>query len=194
MIICRRPFKLYDVDLIGIAALAVVGLAACFGVILPASADATECRILSDRIAAADGETETTNGRLRQVNAEIGVLQSGVAERVRTAPKADALTPFLQRVANLAEYCDVQITEVLPHPVRKVDGCLIGDVWFAGRGASLDFIRLLDELAREAPYNALRDFSIAQAGGPDDARCRLSWTLRLHMLEEAPPGPAAGTP
>ncbi len=194
MILCRKPCAIYDVDLIGLAALAVIALAACFGVIVPASATATECRALSGRIAAADAKAEQTNGRLHRVNAEIDRLQSGVAERTRAAPKPGALTPFLQRVASVAETCELQLTQVLPQPVQKVDGCLLGDVWFAGQGTGLDFARLLDELARENPYYTVQDFSIAHVGEPDDPRCKLSWTLRLQMLEDESSGQTAETP
>lgn len=182
MIVCRKPCTIYDVDVIGIAALVVIALAACFGVIVPASANATEYRALSATIAAVKANAEQTNRQLRKVNGEIGLLRSGVAERTRAAPKPGALTPFLQRVASLAEECDLQIEQVLPQPVRQAGNYLVGEVHFSGRGTALNFAWLLEQLGRENRYHALQEFSITQANDPSDGRCNLSWTLRLYML------------
>jgi hypothetical protein len=194
MIVCRRPCTVYDVDVIGVAVLVVLALTACFGVIMPASANATQWRALSARIAAVKAVTEQTNGRLRKVNAEISALQTGVAERTRAAPKPGALTSFLQRVAQLAEECGLQITQVLPQPAQQANGCLASDVWFSGRGTGLSFARLLDELVRENPYHALQDFRISHSGDPDDPRCTVSWTLRLYILEDEALEPAEEAP
>jgi hypothetical protein len=152
--------------------------------VVPAGADAGECRGLSAELAEADTRVEETETQLRKVSAQIERLQAGVMEQARVAPKAGALAPFVQRVASLAEECNLQIVRVLPQPVQAADGYLIGDVRFTGQGSSLDFVLLLDRLARENPYYALRDFSIVRPRGAADAHCQLSWTLRLHMLGE----------
>lgn len=183
MIVCRRPFKLYDTDVIGLVVLGVIALAACIGVILPARANTTEHRELSDKINAANAAAEQTAQRLHAVNREVGMLQSGILDRALAAPKSDALTPFLQRVASLAIGCDVRIVQVLPYPAQSGDGYLYSDLSFSGRGRCLDFARLLDQLARENPYFSLQDFAIKGAANPTDPSCELSWTLRLRMLE-----------
>jgi cell division protein FtsB len=184
MIIARKPCTVYDVDLIGIAALVVVVLAACFGTVIPASANANEYQAVRARIAVAHAKLQQASGQLRKLNAEIAALRSGVGERMRSAPKPGALTPFLQRVARLAEQCDLQLAQVVPQATREAAGCVLSDVRFSGRGSALSFIRLLDALARENPYHALQSFQIKQAGNLADPRCTLSWTLRLYMLED----------
>ncbi len=194
MILCRKPCAIYDVDVIGFAALIVIALAAGFGVAYPASANTAEYRALSAEIAAAEAKMEQTNERLRLVNTEIDMLQSGVIDRTRAAPKTDALTPFLQRVASLAIECNLQITQVLPQPARQADGYLTGDIEFSGRGTSLSFARLLDLLSREIPYYSLQEFSIKSARGSTYAICELSWTLRLYMLKDQPVGDTGGRP
>lgn len=194
MIVCRRPCTIYDVDVIGVAVLVVIALAACFGVIVPASANATEYGALSARTAAAHAKTEQTSERLGALNAEIEMLRSGVADRTRAAPKPNAPTPFLQRVASLARDYDLEISQVLPQPVQEADGYLTTEVRFLGRGTYLNFIRLLDQLARDNPYHTLQDFSIRSAADQGDPRCALSWTLRLYMLEDRRLEDAAQTP
>lgn len=182
MIVCRRPCTIYDVDVIGVVSLLMIGAAAWVGVIGPADANASERRGVTAMIAAANVKSEETNSRLRGLNTEIKTLFAGVAQHAELAPRAGALTPLLHRVATLADQNDLQITQVLPQATQEVDGYLQADVWMSARGFALDFLRLLDQLSRESPYCALRDFSIKHVGNSADQRCQLSWTIRLHML------------
>jgi len=197
MIVSRKPWTIYDVDVIGIAVLVIVALAACYGVFLPARANATEYRDLSAQLSAANGEIEKTGQRLQQVNAQISTLQEGVTERVRAAPRPDSLTPRIQRIASLAREYDVEMTQVLPHPITTAAGNLVADVEFSARGHSLDLIRLLDRLARENPYHTVERMAIdgrcinEQVG---DTRCNLKWSLRFYMLPDDAAAPAGGKP
>ncbi len=184
MIVCRRPCTLYDVDVIALVALAAMALAAYFGVILPGGATTAQYRDLSAGIAGANAAADQTAERLHAVNQEVEVLQSGVLNRARAAPKPGALTAFLQRVANLAIRYDLRIVQVLPQPARQVGGYLLSDVCFSGRGRSLALARLLDQLACENPHFSLQSFSIKGSPDPADPECELSWTLRLHMLQD----------
>jgi hypothetical protein len=182
MIVCRKPCTVYDVDVIGVVALLIIGAAACVGVIAPANANASERRDVTAMIATANVKSEETNSRLRSLNTEIKTLFAGVTQHAELAPRPGALTPLLHRVATLADEYDLQITQVLPQATHEVDGYLQADVWLSARGFSPDFLRLLDRLSRESPYCALRDFSIKRIGNSADQRCQLSWTIRLHML------------
>jgi len=211
MILCRRPLTIYDVDLIGMLALAVVALATCFGAILPAGANATEYRQLSAQIAAAKEQLAQTAARLQQISAQTARLEQGVAARKRNAPHPGETTRFLQRAASLAELYQLELVQVVPQATRRVGGAtdsrntnsrkeqteempdlaggyLISDVTFVGRGRCPDFIRFLDHLAREHPYHALQDFAIRRNPKADDERCELSWTLRLYMLDHGQAG------
>jgi Tfp pilus assembly protein PilO len=195
MIVARKPCVIYDVDVIGVVGLLVLGLAGWFGVVVPANANAIEYAALSAQIAVAETKLEQASQRLREVNTRIASLQSGVAERTRDAPKRTALTSFLQCAATVAEECDLQIVQVVPQPVREAEGYFVGDVSFTGRGTCLDFARFVDRLARRNPYHAVQAFAIEQRGGEaDDAQCQLSWTLRLYMLGDEAPAEAEGQP
>lgn len=184
MIVSRKPCTLYDVDVIGIVLLAVIALAVYLGVIVPAGANASGYRDLSAKIAAANAAADQTGDRLRRVNQEIEMLQSGVAGHMHVAPKPGALTPFLQRVASLAIGCDLRIMQVLPQPVREADGYLTCDVSFSGQGRGLDFARLIHELSGDNPYFSLQGFSVKRPPNAAPPECELSWTLRLYMLED----------
>jgi Tfp pilus assembly protein PilO len=194
MIVSRKPCTLYDVDVIGIVVLVVIALAACFGVVVPAGANASEYRELSAKIAAANAAADQTGSRLRRVSQEIEVLQRGVAGHMHAAPKPSALTPFLQRVASLAIPCNLRIIQVLPQPVQQAEACLTCDVSFSAQGRSLGFARLIHELSRDNPYFSLQDFSIKTSPNAAQPTYELSWTLRLYMLEDEArqPDPAHG--
>jgi hypothetical protein len=185
MIVCRKPCTVYDVDVIGMAVLVVLSLAACFCVVIPAGKNGDEYRVLSTEVSSTRNAIAQANGRLRQVNAEISLLEKAVSERTRAAAKPGELTPFLHQVVSLAEACDLEVAQVLPEPVRRSGGCLVGEARFSGRGNVVDFLRLLDQLGQKTPTFALKAFSIKGAGKPDDSRCILSWTMRLYMLDDA---------
>ena len=194
MILCRKPCTLYDVDVIGLVALAAVGLAACFGVVLPARAGANEYRALAARISDADAKAQQAGQRIREVNAKVAALQQGVAERASAAPKPGAFTEFLQQVASVAQQCDLQIAQVVPQPTQLADGYRFADVHYVARGRSLDFARLLDQLARDNPYLRVLDFAIVGTADPQQPLCKLTWSLRLYMLEEGSPATAGAQP
>ena len=183
MIVCRKPVTLYDVDVVGLAILAALGAMAYFCVIRPVSANTQEHATLAVGISAAQAGTEQTSERIRAVNREIELLRNGVEQRVHAAPKPGALTPFLQRVANLALQCDLEILQVVPSSVQQSEGYLVNDIAFTGRGRSLDFARLLESLAWENPHFSLQDFSIRSGPGGAGSKCELAWTLRLYMLD-----------
>ncbi len=194
MIVCRKPCTLYDVDVIGLVVLLAIVLAACVGVILPAGAKASQHRELSAKIVSASAAADQTGERLRKVNREMKLLQSGVAGHMDSAPKPGALTPFLQRVASLAARCGLEIMQMLPQPVQQADGYRACVVSFSGRGRSRGFARLIHELSWDNPYFSLQSFSIKSSRHTTGSECELSWTLRLYMLEDEPQrlSPAGG--
>ena len=183
MIVCRKPCVIYDVDVIAITALAAIGLAACFGVVIPATADASQYQELTARITAAKARTDAVNDHVQEVANTIGVLERGVDDRTRAAPKPGALTEFLRRVANLAQLSGLQIVQVVPQPTQRADGYRFATIRYTAHGNSRDFARFVDHLARDNPYFVLREFSIQAGPAADGSRCQLVWTLQLYMLD-----------
>jgi len=198
MIVCRRPGMVFDVDVIGLVALGVIVAAAWVGVLAPMRANATELRALHARIDAASEKTVQTNSRLHKVNMEAATLERGITERLHDAPGPSALTPFLHRVAALAELYGVELEQMVPRPAQQVGGCAAADIRFSGHGAVPAFLRLLDQLWREVPYIALQELTISGAADPALSGSTICWTLRLHMpgdsgaVPDVRPGPAPG--
>ena len=184
MIVCRKPIRLFDADIIGAATLLAVGALAYFAVFVPGQESAKRQTLLRNSIADATTTARTTADRLARVNAEASRLREGVERHLLTAPRAHALTPFLQQVATLAENTGIRVTQVVPEAVRHGDGFLSGDVRYSGEGSSLAFLHLLDQLAQRNPYCAVEDLVIKNAGAALDTPCKLNWTLRLYMLAD----------
>ena len=122
MIVCRKPCILYDVDVIALTALLAIGLAACFGVVMPAMADASRYQEFAARIKAAKSKTDETREHVQEVSNTIALLERGVDEQARAAPRPGALTGFLRRVATLAQDSQLEIIQVVPQPVSRAEG------------------------------------------------------------------------
>ena len=194
MIVCRKPVVLYDVDIIAGSILLVIALASYFGVIVPASANATGYRELAAKIEAANGDVSSASTKLSAIHAQIEQLRAGVARQSEAAPKADALTPFLGRIPDLADECGLTLVQVVPRPVKRNEGYLSDDIFFTAKGGSLGFARLLNRLACEHPYFTLEDYSIKRMSGRGQQLCEITWTLRLYMLEDGPANQKGGRP
>lgn len=192
MIVCKKPCTLYDVDLAGLSALTVLGLLTYFAVVVPIQTHWDTYRDLSARQNFSETVLRQTGSQLRKVEADTARLQATIATLARQVPQPGWLPQFLSRATVLAEGTQLEVFQVIPHAMQAVDECLVADVEMSGRGHSLDFIRFLDALGRENPYQSLRQFSITRREESDDGLCDLSWTIRLRMLPAASPGQTEG--
>ena len=188
MIICKRPVVLYDVDAAGVAALVLLGVVAYFAVFVPVQAQQKAVGALRSELGATRSATGQTGAHLRTLRQDVAQLQRCLADGAAQAPTATSLTQFLSRIAVLAEEANLQVLQIVPAPTQRVEDHLTSDVHISGRGRSLDFIRFLDRLARENPYQSLQRFSVTQEADAEQGVCTLSWTVRLNML---PPAPSA---
>ena len=184
MIVCRKPIRLFDADVIGAATLVAICALAYFAIFVPGQQSVAEQAVLRKAIADATAKARTTADRLAQVNTEADQLRIGVERSLKTAPRAQALTPFLQQVATLADEVGIRIVQVVPEPLNRGDGYLSADVRYSGEGSSLAFLHLVDALALRNPYCVVDGVAIKKASVASDAACKLDWTLRLHMLAD----------
>jgi Tfp pilus assembly protein PilO len=192
MIVCKKPCTIYDVDLAGLSALTVLGLLTYFVVVLPVRTHWDTYRELSARQHSSETAIRQTDGQLRKAESDIARLQAAIVKLSRQAPQAGSLPQFLSRATVLAEGAQLEVFQVVPHATRAVDECLVAEIEMSGRGHSLDFVRFLDTLARENPYQSLQQFSITRREESDDGVCDLSWTIRLRMLPVKSPAYTEG--
>jgi Tfp pilus assembly protein PilO len=189
VIVCRKPCTLYDFDVLGAAGLVVVGLAAWWAVVAPwrqlyseyrrllEARDNTE-RVLQQEVAALD--------RFEQGLAQ---LEDAVASEADDVPRSAAYAQLLKRMTDAALDAQLELLNVSPQPVVARGPYLVSDVKLGGRGRSQDFIRFLDRLAQENPYQSLQMCSLTRAtqpGTPGAPLCDLSWTVRLYLLPGGP--------
>lgn len=184
MIITRRPLTIYDVDLAGTGAMAILVLATVWAFLAPAQRCWEACYRRSAQIRATEAASTRLTLRLREAHEALQRLEAALAERGRDVPDRDAITGFLNRAALLADQCGLRIMQMAPDTPRREGAYLVSDIDMAGQGRSLDLIRFLDRLARENRYQSLRRFTVTRTSA-ETGDCSLSWVLRLHMLPPA---------
>jgi len=185
VIVCRKPCTLYDFDLLGVAGVVVAALAAWWVVVAP-------WRQMWNEYRGLVGVRERTERALQQETAaldrfEQGLAQLGdaVAAEADEVPRAAAYAQLLKRMTDAALDAQLDLLNVSPQPVVARGPYLVSDVKLGGRGRSQDFIRYLDRLAQENPYQALQTCALTRAaspGAPAAPLCDLSWTVRLYLL------------
>lgn len=182
MIVCRKPWTLFDFDLLGGAGLVVLGLAAWWAVLAPWRQMWSDYR----RLVAARSDA---GNRLRQQVTELERFEQGlaqleevVASETAHVPRLDGFSQLLQGMTAAAADSQLELLNVSPQPAAASGAYLVSDVQLGGRGGSRDFIRFLDRLARENPYQALQTCSITRPSQNAQATCDLTWTIRLYLL------------
>lgn len=191
MILLRKPFTLFDVDVLGL--LGLLGLGAVAGwLVVQTAAVQTGLRELQARLRNAEPQRRQQLQKLESLQQELDALRAEVAARQAEAPGADAVAGFVGQIAHLAADTGLDLQNVTPGPIAEENGRLHCDVQVVGRGGSLDFVRFLFQLAARNPYQTLRTFTINRPAGPEPPICQITWTLRLYMV--APPKPLAGEP
>jgi hypothetical protein len=182
VIVCRRPLALYDVDLLGAAGLLLLGFAAWWTVWAPWQRTWHECRALGAERRAAEIQLQQQLTELERFEKGRAWLESQIAGQSERAPGPAALPTLLQQMTELARDAHLELVSVKPQPAAREGVYLVSDVQFAGRGQSRDFIRFLDRLAEQNPYQRVRTCAVrrpAQAAEPRP--CELEWSVRLYL-------------
>jgi Tfp pilus assembly protein PilO len=193
VIVCKKPCTLYDADLLGGAGLLVLALAAWFVVLAPWQRMWHDYRRLVAARSAAESQLRDQVQDVERFEQGLAQLEEVVASEAAKAPRVDALSRLLQGVTDAALSSQLELLSVSPQPTVASGAYLVSDVRLGGRGSSRDFVRFLDRLARENPHQSLEACSITRSPQSADARCDLTWSLRLYLLPaEAPPAKGAG--
>jgi Tfp pilus assembly protein PilO len=212
MIVCRKPWTLYDVDLLGATGVVVLAVAAWFVVLAPWRSMWGEYRTLVAARTAAEANLRREVTDLEHFETGLAQLEDVVASEAANVPRAEAFARLLRSLTDAAVEAQLELLNVSPLPTTISGAYLVSDIKLGGRGRSQDFIRFLDRLARENPYQYLQTCSImaqkpaladshsplGQAPGPTpqssisspqsggSAACDLNWTVRLYLLPDAP--------
>lgn len=182
MIVCRKPWTLYDVDLAGIGGAAVLLLAGWWLVAAPWQALWREFHTFAAARTAEQAGLRADLVGLTEFEQSVTDLERVVLTQEGAVPTADTISQQLQKLTDLAAATDVELLSVTPQPVAAAGEYVVSDVQIGGKGRSHDFIRLLDRLAQENPYQSLRNCVISHSSPPDQAACELNWTMRMYLL------------
>ena len=102
MIVCKKPWTIYDVDLAGLSALTVLGLLTYFLVILPVREHWDSYRDLSVQQQSSETVLRQTGNQLRKVEADVARLKAAIVSLAEQAPQPSSLPQFLSRTTILA--------------------------------------------------------------------------------------------
>jgi hypothetical protein len=188
MIVSRRPWTLYDVDLLGAGGMLALALLAWWLVAAPWQAMWRDYRALAAARTAAQTRLQQAGLELRGYEERLAELAQTVTTQTRAVPAADELSRQLRRMTDTAGATQLAVLSVTPQPAALDGAYWVSDVQFGGRGQSQDFIRFLDRLAQENPYQALRTCSITHNGAADQPLCDLNWTVRMYLVPRTAEG------
>jgi Tfp pilus assembly protein PilO len=194
VIVCRKPWTLYDCDLLGVSGLVVIGLATWWAVVAPWRHMWSEYQGLVQVRERTERALQADVGTLERCEQGLTQLEGAVTALANEVPRSAAYGQLLKRMTDAALDAQIEVLNVSPQPLVTRGPYLVSDVRLGGRGRSQDFVRFLDRLAQDNPYQALQACSLvraAQPGAPESALCDLTWTVRFYLLPGGP-GESAG--
>jgi Tfp pilus assembly protein PilO len=172
---------------LGGVGLVVLGLAAWWVVFAPWRQMWHDYRRLVADRNYAESKLRDEAAELERFEHGLTQLEELVTSVAAEVPHSDAYSHLLRSLTDAATATQLELLNVSPQPTRANGAYLVSDIRLGGRGRSQDFIRFLDRLARENPYQSLQTCSITHPAQNAQATCELAWTVRLYLL------PAAGT-
>ena len=182
MIVCKKPWTLYDVDVAGMAGVVVLGLAAWWLVVAPWQRVWSDYRGLTGVRSVSQDALNKDMVELERFKQGLEQLEGVVATETRHVPRADSFSRLLEQMTGLAREASLELLNVAPQPATVSGAYVVSDVQVGGRGRSQDFIRFLDRLALENPCQSLQACSITRATKETQPTCELAWTVRLYLL------------
>jgi Tfp pilus assembly protein PilO len=182
VIITRKPWTIYDVDLLGAATVIALAAAAWWLAVMPWQQTWARSRELAAQHAALQAGLRGDVTELERFQQQLKQLENTVTAQAAEVPRADSVSDLLRRMTDLAKDAELELINVAPRPATAQGAYLVSDIEVTGRGRSHDFIRFLDQLAQGNPYQALRACSITRPASGERSTCELVWTIRLYVL------------
>jgi hypothetical protein len=185
MILLARPVRIYDVDLVGGVMVAMISIAAFVLVVRPTFEGDELGHQARQAVALAEASIDRTTGRLEQTTRDLKALSTAVDLRAVAAPNARDSAGFPSAVAGAADAVGARIVQMAPIAARETERGLVSDLQVTARGSVLDLARLLDRLRRDRSHHQILEYSVLETRDPADARCTLTFTVRLFLAASA---------
>lgn len=193
MIITRRPWTLFDVDVLGAAVVLLMGVAAWWSVWRPWRQTWADYRAAVVSRAAVTAKLEEEQLALREFEQNLAPLQDTIAAQFMRIPAVSSFSSLLRQLTDVAHEVHLELLSVEPQPMAAQGTYLVSDIQVGARGRSGDFVRFLDRLAQENPYQTLRLCSIQRPATAETPNCNLTWTIRMYLLASPEARAGAGS-
>ncbi|MEW6251954.1 MAG: hypothetical protein AB1716_15035 [Planctomycetota bacterium] len=204
MILRRRPWPIYDVDVAGLVVLLAVAGAGWWLAARPWQRMWGAYTASTAQQSALEKQLEADRLELTRFERELAHLGEVVDSQADQVPAVESFALQLRRMTTIAEEEQLSVLNVTPQPAQPSGPYLVTDVTVGAHGSSRQFMRFLDRLAQANPHQGLRAFSITGAAGEaSDAQtpsanvpagtgatargraaelCELNWTVRFYLL------------
>ncbi len=184
MIIARRPCLIFDVDLIGLAALLGLAAMAWFVAIRPQQQDARKLAQLALQLDQARLTLQQKRDQLRAVQDQTERLAGLLARGKRTEPPARSMAEHVSLVLAAAGRCGLDVIDFTPTDPSGDDPA---GLTLRCRGTSRAFLEFLRTCARREPRHRIERFAIRVRG---DGVCELECVMRF-IKPTQPPEPSS---
>lgn|GEM_PF-5376504 len=186
MIVLRRPFRVFDVDVLGASLLAALLGLGYAGIWWPASLRHQEKLRSAGHLQQANANLRTAAANLESVRRQTDRIHAEIELCRASAPAVGSIPRYLNQVAAIAEASGLRIDNTIPGRWKDEATRRFVDVEFTARGTSLALTRFLDRLSRDNARQRVTAFSVSAQKGSPDGRSILSWTVRLFAQPNKP--------
>ncbi len=186
MVICRKPFTIFDVDLAGAGLLLALIAGGWWFVVRPWSTLWTDYRTMAQHRAVAQDNLQNDLNELERFKTGLASLRETVTNEAQTAPSAESVSSALKELTELAKREQLTLLSVTPQPVANSGDYVCADIRIVGRGQSRDFVHFLDRFADVNPYQSLESCVISRDHRNTKPECELSWQTRLYLIPDIP--------
>jgi hypothetical protein len=177
MILTRRPFVVYDVDLIGLCAGLALVVIACTAIVRPALASTENGRRLGVVATQRQALLTAAEHQLLAAIADVERLKQAIERRRGEVPTSSSGESFLATLAQLGQRTEVLLSQVSPGAAKAIQGRRAVDITISASGSSRNLLAFMGELRRSDAYHVLLDYSITRNADAKQA-CQLHCTIR----------------
>lgn len=183
MILCRRPIKVYDCDVVGLLVVAGLGMATVLAM-LPLLSTQTQKAGLGAALAEARKGLHQSGETLRKIRRQANELEALESQQRGALVSANEMTTSLAGLAGKAAEFGLTLTEIAPQPASAAGELVAIDVRIAASGRAVDLMRLLHALQVEYPWVRLERLEIHATEAAQE-QCALSAVIRWFALPSA---------
>lgn len=187
MMLCRRPWRLYDVDAAGLAGLVLLAALAVWRI--PAEWDRVthDYRQRRAQYIGVDAQLRAELPAVAECEARLGEAIEALRARQASVPTTHALPGLLKDLTEAVRTAGLDLVRFTPQPVSREGAYDTCEIDFAARGSIVELIRFLDLLAQRHACHELRTCAVVRGSGE---ACDLTWRLRIYLLP--PPVQSSG--